>query len=59
MNEENVIAKQKAALMWCENAKKHEISNGGKPWVYLLIPHSAITPSATLNGLLNQYKSKN
>jgi type III restriction enzyme len=59
MNEENVIAKQKAALMWCENAKKHEISNGGKPWLYLLIPHSAITPSATLNGLLNQYKSKN
>jgi type III restriction enzyme len=58
MNEENVITKQKAASLWCENAKKHEITNGGKPWIYLLIPHSALTPSTTLNGLLNQYKTK-
>ena len=52
----NVLAKKSAAVTWCENATKHEQSNGGKAWAYVLVPHTAILPSATLKGLVQQYK---
>ena len=55
INDANVQAKKQAAVTWCENASKHELSNGGKTWIYVLIPHTAILPSATLNGLVKQY----
>lgn len=56
MTDPNVLAKKSAAVTWCENATKHEQSNGGKAWVYILVPHTAIVPSATLSGLVNQYR---
>lgn len=56
INDPNVIAKKSAAVIWCEHATKHEMSNGGKTWAYLLIPHTAILPSATLKGLVQQFK---
>jgi len=52
----NVQAKKSAAVAWCENATKHEQSNGGKAWAYVLVPHTAIIPSATFKGLVQQYK---
>jgi len=55
VNDSNVQAKKRAAVAWCENATKHELSNGGKAWAYLLVPHTAILPSATLKGLVQQY----
>ena len=55
INDANVQAKKQAAVTWCENASKHELSNGGKTWIYVLIPHTAILPSATLSGLVKQY----
>lgn len=55
LNDPNVLAKKSAAVTWCENATKHELNHGGKKWVYVLIPHSAIIPSATLTGLVRQY----
>ena len=51
MEDEVVLAKAKAAMTWCQNATEHAIANGGKPWSYLLIPHDAVTASATLMGL--------
>lgn len=57
VNEPNVQAKKSAAVTWCENATKHELSNGGKAWGYVLLPHTAILPSATLKGLVQQYRS--
>lgn len=55
VNDSNVQAKKSAAVAWCENATKHELSNGGKAWAYVLVPHTAILPSATLKGLVQQY----
>ena len=46
-----VRAKAAAAATWCKRASEHEISNGGKPWKYLLIPHDALNGSVTLNAL--------
>ena len=58
MTDPNVLAKKSAAVTWCENATKHELNNGGKTWVYVLVPHTAILPSATLKGLVQQYGGK-
>jgi type III restriction enzyme len=55
INDPNVQAKKRAAVTWCQNATKHELKNGGKAWSYVLVPHTAILPSATLNGLIKQY----
>jgi type III restriction enzyme len=57
MNDFNVLAKSSAAVEWCKNASKHEATHKhGKPWSYVLIPHTAILPSATIKGLVQQYK---
>lgn len=55
MQDETVLKKADAAAKWCEYATEHERQHGGKPWVYLLIPHTAITPSASLQGLAATY----
>jgi len=51
-----VQLKAKAAVKWCKMATKHEERYGGKPWMYLLIPHDVITASATLEGLTILYQ---
>jgi type III restriction enzyme len=56
INDPNVQAKKNAAVTWCQNATEHELKNGGKAWAYVLVPHTAILPSATLSGLVQQYK---
>lgn len=55
INDLNVQAKKSAAVTWCQNATEHELKNGGKAWAYVLVPHTAILPSATLIGLVKQY----
>jgi type III restriction enzyme len=51
MEDEEVLAKARAAVAWCERAIAHEHAHSGKPWSYLLIPHDAITANRTLQGL--------
>jgi type III restriction enzyme len=48
MTADEVLAKARAAKLWCDRATSHA---GGKPWKYLLIPHDAIDDSKTLAGL--------
>lgn len=48
-----VIAKKEAALRWCQNASDHAKTYGGKPWVYVLIPHDVIAENMSLVGLRN------
>jgi len=48
MTSDEVLAKARAAKLWCDRATSHA---GGKPWKYLLIPHDAIDDSKTLAGL--------
>lgn len=53
-----VIAKQTAALQWCEKATQHAATYCGKPWRYLLLPHEVIADNLTLNGLATGYSTK-
>ena len=52
MEDDEVRAKARAAVAWCEHATAHEHAHGSKPWSYLLIPHDAITANRTLQGLV-------
>jgi len=51
MKDAEVLAKANAAAEWCEHATTHEREHGGKPWLYLLIPHDVIADNKTLEGL--------
>jgi type III restriction enzyme len=48
MQDVTVLLKAKAAQAWCEHASLSD----DKPWVYVLIPHSAVQHAATLDGLV-------
>jgi type III restriction enzyme len=50
-----VQAKAAAAVLWCERASGYELSIGGKPWRYLLVPDDAISETTTLRGLIHSY----
>lgn len=51
MDDEVVKLKAKAATAWCEHASLQD----DKPWRYVLIPHSAVQHSASLEGLAAQF----
>lgn len=55
MTDAEVLAKQEAADKWCGLATQHAVSNGGKPWRYVLIPHDVIAENMTLAGLVSQF----
>lgn len=55
MTDATVQAKADAARIWVGYANVHAAENGGKPWRYVLIPHDAVTESASLSGLLNMW----
>jgi type III restriction enzyme len=44
----DVLAKAEAAVTWCRHATEYAQANGGKPWVYLLIPHDEISEARRL-----------
>jgi type III restriction enzyme len=55
MNDTEVQAKKDAAVKWCSYATQHALSNSGKLWKYLLVPHDVIAENMTLVGLANQF----
>lgn len=55
MTDAEVLAKKEAAVTWCSRATTHALSNGGKPWKYVLIPHDAIAENMTLAALASQF----
>ena len=55
MTSPEVLAKKDAAVLWCNRATTHALSNGGKPWKYVLIPHDVIAENMTLSGLATQF----
>lgn len=55
MTDPEVLAKREAAVKWCGLATNHALSNGGKPWKYVLIPHDAIAENMTLAALASQF----
>lgn len=50
-----VQAKAKAARKWVNHANEHAKETAAKPWTYVLIPHDAVKPSATLASLVSSY----
>jgi type III restriction enzyme len=56
MLDTEVQAKKDAAVQWCSHATRHAVSNGGKPWQYLLIPHAAISENMTIAGLASAFR---
>lgn len=51
-----VVAKQEAAVRWCQHATRHEQNlKQPKGWRYLLIPNGAVKSSATLDGLIAKH----
>lgn len=55
MEDATVPAKKEAAIKWCKNASDYAAANGGKPWRYVLIPHTAIAVNMMLDGLAGQF----
>ena len=55
MEDAIVLAKKEAAIQWCKNASDYSKANGGKPWCYVLIPHTGIAVNMTVDGLAGQF----
>lgn len=55
MDHDVVREKGRAAATWCRYATAHAAEHDGKPWAYLLVPHTAIFGTATLADLANSY----
>jgi type III restriction enzyme len=55
MQDKDVLAKRDVAIQWCAWATEHARSYGGKPWIYVLIPHDAIAENMSLAFLAKQY----
>lgn len=55
LNDATVLAKARAAALWCSHASTHEKAHNGKPWRYLLISHDVIADNMTLLGLPNSH----
>lgn len=51
-----VQAKAQAATKWCRAATQHAADCGRKPWSYVLIADDQIIGSATLTGLVANFK---
>jgi type III restriction enzyme len=56
MDDKVVLAKARAAALYCRHATEHERKHDGKPWSYLLIPHDVIFDNKTLAGLAAAYR---
>jgi len=54
----DVLAKARAAIEWCAHASESAKSSEDKPWIYLLIPHTAITTTTTVDALRNRYEQQ-
>ncbi len=46
-----VLSKKAAAKAWCERATAYSTANGGKPWRYAIVPHTAVAENMTLSNL--------
>ncbi len=56
MKDTKVLTKANAAIKWCENASTHLLANGGKEWVYLLVPHDEVKENLKITDYLNRFR---
>jgi type III restriction enzyme len=55
MTDKKVESKANAAIKWCNNASDYSIKNGGKHWIYLLIPHDEIKENFKLTDYVEKF----
>ena len=55
MEDPEVLAKAQSATTWCRHASAYAAEHGGKPWLYVLVPHDAALPNATISKLVETY----
>jgi type III restriction enzyme len=56
MNDAAVLRKAETAALWAHIATEfHAKNTGGKPWSYLLVPHTDVVANSTLAGLSAKY----
>lgn len=55
MDDPIVLKKRDVAVKYCIAATNHSRTYNGKPWRYLLIPHTALNESMTIDGLARAY----
>ena len=53
---EEVQSKAKAALEYCKNATDYTMQNGGKPWIYALLPYDSVKLNMSFDYLMKQYQ---
>lgn len=52
VDDADVLEKAEAGKQYCEAATKYNAINRGKPWKYVLLPHTAISPNMSLAQLV-------
>lgn len=52
----DVKAKAEAACEFCRYASEYTMKNGGKPWRYVIIPHTLVDRTYSFNYVLSQTK---
>ncbi|WP_339888938.1 DEAD/DEAH box helicase family protein [uncultured Flavobacterium sp.] len=55
INDEDVLAKKEAAIKYCKYATEFTAKNNGKPWRYLLVPHTDISRTINLDYLISKF----
>ncbi len=55
LKNDDVIQKMVAAMNYCKNATEFTSQNEGKPWHYVLIPHTAVYKTVSFNFLVANY----
>ncbi len=56
IDHDEVQAKARAAVRWCGFANEHALSNGGKPWTYLLVPDDQIVLGMSVARLAAEFE---
>lgn len=60
IDSKEVQDKAKAAAFYCEQATTYNLSNGGKKWLYAIVPHTEVTLSNSFPELIKRnYYPKN
>ncbi len=54
VNDADVQAKAEAAREFCRRATEFTAPNGGKPWSYIIIPHTFVDRSYSFDYILKQ-----
>lgn len=55
VNDSDVQEKAQAARVYCQYASEYTAEHGGKKWKYGIIPHTAVSRTASFNSLISQF----